>query len=93
MKSLEQYIEESLLDDIDDLENTSDEIVKDYNTLYGHYDLNYIKAVSAPKLNKYIDKKAIKKLDAELFGNVHFILVNQHEACRREQIIISPCSH
>ena len=66
MKSLEQYIEESLLDDIDDLETNSDKNVKNYVSLYGHYDLNYIKAVGAQKLNKYIDKKTIKKLDTEL---------------------------
>ena len=72
MKSLEQYIEESLLDDIDDLETNSDKIVKSHVSLYGHYDLNYIKAVSAPKLNKYIDKKTVKKLDAELNLDKHY---------------------
>jgi hypothetical protein len=72
MTSLQEYIEESLLDDIDDLENDSDKIVKSHVSLYGHYDLNYIKAVSAPKLNKYIDKKTIKKLDAELNLDKHY---------------------
>ena len=30
-----------------------------------HYELNYIKVVGAAKLNKYIDKKIINKLDTE----------------------------
>lgn len=72
MKDLQEYIEESLLDDIDDLEANSDKIVKSHASLYGHYDLNYIKAVSAPNLNKYIDKKTIKKLDAELNLDKHY---------------------
>ena len=54
MKNLQEYIEESLLDDIDDLETDSDKIVKNHVSLYGHYDLNYIKVVGAAKLNKYI---------------------------------------
>ena len=72
MKSLEQYIEESLLDDIDDLETDSDKIVKSHVNLSSYYDLNYIKAVGAPKLNKYMDKKAIKKLNAELNLDKHY---------------------
>jgi hypothetical protein len=72
MKNLQEYIEESLLDDIDDLETNSDKIVKSHVSLYGHYDLHYIKMVSAPKLNKCIDKKAINKLDAELNLDKHY---------------------
>ena len=72
MKNLQEYIEESLLDDIDDLETNSDKIVKSHVSLYGHYDLHYIKAVSTQKLNKCIDKKNINKLDAELNLDKHY---------------------
>ena len=75
MKDLQEYIEESLLDDIDDLEANSDKIVKSHANLYGHYDLNYIQIVGAPNLNKYIDKRAIRKLDAE-FNLDKFYRVN-----------------
>lgn len=62
MKSLEQYIEESLLDDIDDLEQKSDDIVKISTKLIGHYNTTGT-YISAPGyLNKYLDKNAIKKL-------------------------------
>ena len=62
MKDLVKYLNESLLDDLDELEKKSDEIIKNYNKLIGHYEVTgtYISGVTY--LNKYLDKNAIKKL-------------------------------
>ena len=62
MKTLEQYIEESLLDDIGDLEQKSDDIVKISSKLIGHYNVGGIYISGVTHLNKYLDKNAIKKL-------------------------------
>lgn len=70
MKSLEQYIEESLLDDIDDLEQKSDDIVKTATKLIGHYNVDGIYISGVTYLNKYLDKKAIKNLGIEAKPNI-----------------------
>lgn len=53
---------ESLLDDIDDLEKKSDETIRIYNKLIGHYNTTGIYISGITYLNKYLDKNAIKKL-------------------------------
>ena len=44
MRILQEYIEESLLDDLDDLEKGSDEIVKYNNCIGTYYKVKYLTA-------------------------------------------------
>ena len=76
MKTLEQYIEESLLDNIDDLEQKSDDIVKTTTKLIGHYNVDGIYISGVTYLNKYLDKKAIKNLGIEAKQNIFKVYRN-----------------
>ena len=62
MKSLEQYIEESLLDDIDDLEKDADDIVDKKSSFGGEYYVNYVMVYNLGSTLKELDKTTLKKL-------------------------------
>ena len=76
MRTLQEYIEESLLDDLDDLEKISDKFTNDKSSISGYYDVNYIRTVNANYLNKYLDKKAIKQLGIEINQDPHYRVNN-----------------
>ena len=63
MKTLNEYINESLLDDFDDLEKKSDEHVSTTRALMGHYDLRCVYVYGVKYFNNFLNKKEIKKLN------------------------------
>lgn len=60
--SLKEYIQESLLDDYDDLERKSDKHVSITQTLMGHYNLRNVYVYGVSYFDKVLNKKEIKKL-------------------------------
>jgi hypothetical protein len=62
MKTLIEYIEESLLDDIDDLEKDSDDMVKWKTSIGGEYYVRYVMVFNIGSTLKELDKQKIKKL-------------------------------
>lgn len=63
MKDLDIYIKESLLDDIDDLEQVSDKNIDNHFAISNIYDITYVKVLGTNRIMPVIDKKAIKKLN------------------------------
>lgn len=63
MKNLNEYIEESLLDDEDDLLDASDEAVEIYNSLESKFYLRHIIVWNVTKIAKFLNKQYIKKLN------------------------------
>ena len=62
MKNLQEYIEESLLDDIDDLEKDTDSAVHDKFTLASNHYIRYVMVYGMKNVLANIDKNQIKKL-------------------------------
>lgn len=62
MKNLTEYIEESLLDDIDNLEKDSDSAVHDKFTLASNHYIRYVMVYGIKNVLANIDKNQIKKL-------------------------------
>lgn len=87
MKDLVKYLNESLLDDLDELEKKSDEIIKNYNKLIGHYEVTgtYISGVTY--LNKYLDKNAIKKLGIKAKPDIFKV----YRSSKRDNSSLSSC--
>ena len=68
MKNLQEYIEESLLDDIDDLEKDSDDMVKWKTSIGGEYYVRYVMVFNIGSTLKELDKQKIKKLTYKYLG-------------------------
>lgn len=62
MKSLEQYIEESLLDDFDDLEKETDDVIDRKSSFGGEYFVKYVTVYNLGDTLKELDKTKLKKL-------------------------------
>lgn len=63
MKNLQEYIKESLLDDLDDLENDSDNAVANASTIGTEWSIAYIKDYIV--VTQKLDKKKLKELAAK----------------------------
>ena len=71
MKDLQEYIEESLLDDIDDLEKDSDSVVHDKFTLASNHYIRYVMVYGIKNVLANIDKSQIKKLSPKYTDKFH----------------------
>ena len=71
MTSLQEYIEESLLDDIDDLEKDSDSVVHDKFTLASNHYIRYVMVYGIKNVLANIDKSQIKKLSPKYTDKFH----------------------
>lgn len=71
MKSLHEYIEESLLDDIDDLEKDSDSVVHNKFTLASNHYIRYVMVYGINNVLANIDKNQIKKLSPKYTDKFH----------------------
>ena len=71
MKDLQEYIEESLLDDIDDLEKDSDSAVHDKFTLASNHYIRYVMVYGIKNVLANISKNQIKKLSPKYTDKFH----------------------
>ena len=74
MKTLEHYIEESLLDDIDDLEKDSDDMVNWKTSICGEYYVRYVMVFNIGSTLKELDKQKIKKFYKKCLSILKFCL-------------------
>ena len=68
MKELQEYIEESLLDDFDDLEKEADDYVGIKTSFGGEYRVVYVMVYNLSNVLKEIDKQKLKKMTPKYKG-------------------------
>ena len=86
MKDLIEYIEESLLDDIDDLEKASDDMVKWKTSVGGEYYVRYVMVFNLGSTLKELDKQKIKKLTYKYDGDGYKIYTQAGNVAKNPNI-------